>query len=115
MRERLLVMNKQCIIQRDHGGKWVNQKVEKAGSLKPGIYNLFNAVKAEPNKSYEGTIVHKGDKSLFQQVGKKFVMHEQSKFDIIPVIGSEARIGYSDTGNAEVAKMAKGAKRKISR
>ncbi len=115
MRKRLLVMNKQCIIQRDHGGEWVNQKVEKAGSLKPGIYNIFNAEKAEPNKSYEGIIVHKGDKNLFQKVGKKFVMHEQKKFDIMPIVGSEARIGYGDNGNAEVAKMAKGAKRKFTR
>ena len=43
MKERLLVMNGQRIVQAEKDGAWTNQKVDKAGALKPGIYNLYTA------------------------------------------------------------------------
>ena len=40
MKQRLLVMNGQRIVQTDQCRAWANQKVDKAGALKPGIsYN----------------------------------------------------------------------------
>ena len=36
MKERLLVMNGQRIVQAEKDGAWTNQKVDKAGALKPG-------------------------------------------------------------------------------
>ena len=47
MKERLLVMNGQRIVQAEKDGAWTNQKVDKAGALKPGIYNLYTAQAAE--------------------------------------------------------------------
>ena len=39
MKQRLLVMNGQKILQHEQEGRWQNDKVEKAGLVKPGIYN----------------------------------------------------------------------------
>lgn len=47
MKERLLVMNGQRIVQAEKDGAWTNQKVDKAGALKPGIYNLYTAQAAD--------------------------------------------------------------------
>ena len=47
MKNRLLVMNGQRIFQIEEGGMWRNEKVDKAGLLKPGIYNLYLAGSAE--------------------------------------------------------------------
>ena len=35
MKQRLLVMNGQRIVQAEQEGAWANQKVDKAGALKP--------------------------------------------------------------------------------
>ncbi len=36
-------MNGQRIVQTEQEGSWVNKKVDKAITLKPGIYNLYTA------------------------------------------------------------------------
>jgi hypothetical protein len=51
MKIRLIVMNGQRIIQREEQGKWHNHRVEKAGALKPGIYNVYLATPAEKHKT----------------------------------------------------------------
>ena len=47
MKQRLLVMNGQKIVQSEQAGAWINQKVDKAGALNPGIYNLYMAQVAD--------------------------------------------------------------------
>ena len=71
MKIRLIVMNGQRMIQREEEGKWQNHKVEKAGAIKPGIYNVYLATPAERRKTYkEGVIVHAEDDAVYQQVGR---------------------------------------------
>ena len=41
MKQRLLVMNGQKLVQSEQGGQWVTSKVEKAGAIKPGLYCVF--------------------------------------------------------------------------
>jgi hypothetical protein len=91
---RLIVMNGQRIIQREVEGKWQNQNVEKAGALKPGIYNLYLATPAEKRKTYEGMIVHAEDNAVYQQFGREFVMHARDDLDTVPVIGGTYRIEH---------------------
>ena len=57
MKERLLVMNGQRIVQAEKDGAWTNQKVDKAGALKPGIYNLYTAQAADKKQTHAGVIV----------------------------------------------------------
>lgn len=102
MKQRLLVMNGQRIVQSEQGGAWANQKVDKAGELKPGIYNLYMAQRADKSQRHEGVIVHADSNSVFQQVGKQFVMHSRSDFDKVPDIGSAKSISYDAQGKANV-------------
>jgi hypothetical protein len=109
---RLIVMNGQRIIQRDEQGKWQNHKVEKAGPLKPGIYNVYLATPAERHKTYEGVIVHTEDSAVYQQVGRGFVMHARKDLDNTPAIGGTYRIEHR-ASKATVAAVS--ARRRLAR
>jgi ABC-type Fe3+/spermidine/putrescine transport system ATPase subunit len=103
MKQRLLVMNGQRIVQTEQGSEWQNQKVDHARALKPGIYNLYMAQAADKSKRHEGTIVHTNDTHVYQQVGKNFIMHTRSDFDKVPEIGNAKSIAYNAEGRAVVA------------
>ncbi|EPE6923634.1 IncP plasmid survival protein KfrB [Escherichia coli] len=103
MKHRLLVMNGQRIVQTENQGAWTNQKVDKAGALKPGIYNIYMAQKADKSQRHDGTIVHADSGSIYQQVGKNFVMHARSDFDKVPEIGSAKSVTYDVNGKAQVS------------
>ncbi|WP_417519330.1 IncP plasmid survival protein KfrB [Marinobacter sp.] len=107
MKLRLLVMNGQRIVQADQKGAWANLKVDKAGALTPGIYNLYMAKDADKSKSHNGPIVHAGDNKIYQKVDKNFVMHSKSDFDIVPDIGSAKSIKYNAQGKAVVTQAIK--------
>ena len=70
MKERLLVMNGQRIVQAEKDGAWTNQKVDKAGALKPGIYNLYTAQAADKKQTHAGVIVHADATNVYQQIGR---------------------------------------------
>lgn len=103
MKHRLLVMNGQKIVQTENAGAWTNKKVDKAGSLKPGIYNIYMAKNADKSQRHDGTIVHADSDSIYQQVGKNFVMHARPDFDKVPEIGSAKSISYDVSGKAQVS------------
>lgn len=102
MKQRLLVMNGSKIVQANKDGGWHNQKVDKAGSLKPGIYNIYNAKDADKSSKQSGVIVHADKDNVYQQVGKGFVAHATSSFDVLPEIGKNKTISYSSEGKAQV-------------
>jgi hypothetical protein len=103
MKERLLVMNGSRIVQAEEGGAWLNRKVEKAGELKPGIYNIFNATKADSKAQYTGTIVHTDKDSVYQQTTKtEFIVHRTASFDSVPKVGESKTISYGQNGMAKV-------------
>jgi hypothetical protein len=116
MKQRLLVMNGQRIVQAEQGGTWTNQKVDKAGALKPGFYNLYTAKPADKAQRHDGVIAHIDDNSIYQQVGKNLVVHSKSDFNKVPDIGSIKSISYDEHGKAKVdvvvtVKLAKGRSR----
>ena len=102
MKQRVLVMNGQRIVQSEHEGMWTNRKVDKAGAMKPGIYNIYMAKEADKTRRYDGMIVHAEENRIVQQVGKNFVVHDKLDFDIIPDIGSAKSITYDTQGKANV-------------
>lgn len=103
MKHRLLVMNGQRIVQTESAGAWTNQKVDKAGALKPGIYNIHLAQPANKAETSVGAIVHADSSHVYQQVGKSFVMHARSDFDKVPEIGVAKSISYDAQGKANVS------------
>jgi cell filamentation protein len=102
MKQRLLVMNGQRLVQSELAGQWATDKVEKAGTMKPGIYNIHLATQADKSQSHDGVIVHTDKDHVYQQVGKLFVKHDKADFYKVPEIGSNASIAY-DGGKAQVA------------
>lgn len=96
MKQRLLVMNGQKLLQTEQGGQWAISKVEKAGAIKPGIYNIHLAAVADKTKSYDGTVVHSDRDLLYQQVGQTFIKHQLSDFATVPEIGSNSHIKYDN-------------------
>ena len=94
MKQRVLVMNGQRLVQNENAGQWETDKVDKAGAIKPGIYNIHLATDADQAKAYEGVIIHADKASVYQQVGKAFIRHDRTLFDKVPVIGSISRLEY---------------------
>lgn len=104
MKQRLLVMNGQKLVQDEKApGKWETVGVEKAGALKPAIYNIYQSRQADKTAAHNGVIVHANKESVYQQNGREFVQHKRSDFDKVPEIGSAKTITYSaETGRAKV-------------
>ncbi len=99
MKQRLLVMNGHKILQHEQESRWQNDKVEKAGLVKPGIYNLYLANPADKTKTLDGVILHADKDNVFQQVGKNVVKHDRVDFVKAPAVGSFSSITY-DQGKA---------------
>lgn len=95
-------MNGQRIVQTEQEGSWINKKVDKAITLKPGIYNLYTALSVDKTKVSEGIIVHVDQEAIYQQTGKSFILHSRKDFDLLPDIGSSNAITYNDSGKAVV-------------
>ena len=104
MKQRLLVMNGQRLIQIEREGQWLTEKVEKAAGVKPGIYNIYLAVNADKAKAHEGIVLHVDHDHLYQQTAKGFVRHLLADFNKVPEIGINAGINYA-TGAAEAAQL----------
>jgi hypothetical protein len=96
MKQRLLVMNGQRLVQTEHGGQWQTEKVEKAGAVKPGIYDIHRAAAADKNKQYDGAIIYVDKSSVFQQIGKSLIKHDRGDFDKVPEIGANSNVKYDD-------------------
>ena len=96
MKQRLLVMNGQRLVQTEHEGHWKVDKVEKAGTVKPGIYNIHLSSQADKTKVHVGVIVHADKEHVYQQVDKNFVKHNRADFDKAPEIGGTLSIRYED-------------------
>ncbi|MEO6320083.1 MAG: KfrB domain-containing protein [Polaromonas sp.] len=94
MKQRLLVMNGQRLVQSEQGGQWKTDKVEKAGALKPGVYNIHLSSQADKAKTQDGVIVYADRDHVYQQVGKNFVKHDRVDFEKVPEIGSPSSIRY---------------------
>ena len=114
MKQRLLVMNGQRIVQHEQEGQWQNDKVDRAGTVKPGIYNLYLASQADKNKTHDGVILYADKESVFQQVGKTFIKHARSDFEKVPESGSNASIRY-DQGRAVASVLVAHLSRGLSR
>ena len=101
-------MNGQKLTQNDSTGEWKTVNVSKAIGIKPGIYNLYNAVDADPSKDNIGEVIHidKKENVLYQKNGFQYIKHDLSFFDQIPETGLMINIKYENnkTSTSEVSK-----------
>lgn len=111
MKQRLLVMNGQCTMQQEDQGQWKNCKVEKARGVKPGIYNIYTANRADKAKEHTGIILYVDKSMVYQQVGKgQYVTHAQTDFAKLLIAGETKIIRYSNDGKAVASEATLGQK-----
>lgn len=102
-KERVLVMNGQRLLEMEVSNKWAVKEVKPADGLKPGIYNIYNAVATDKVSTTTGVVLHVDKKNLYQMTGKdKFVKHDVSDFQSVPSVGNTVDISY-DSGRASSA------------
>lgn len=116
MKKRLVVMNGTRIVQTQGAdGGWQNSRVEKAGSLKPGVYSLYLATPPDQSKAYDGVILHADKDSVYQQISKsQFIRHNREDFDKVPEIGTMKNVAYANglaVVSATSAKLSRGVSR----
>lgn len=95
MKQRLLVMNGQLLVQSEQAGQWRTDKVEKAASVKPGIYAIYLATAADKGKAHDGPIIHIDKGGVYQQVGKNFILHHRADFLKLPDLGAHLTVKYN--------------------
>jgi hypothetical protein len=99
-------MNGQCAMQQEDQDQWRNVKVDKAKGVKPGIYNIYTATKADKAKDYSGIILYTDKTTVYQQVGKgQYVSHDRANFKKPPEPGETKRISYSEDGKAVISEV----------
>jgi hypothetical protein len=98
MKQRLLVMNGQRIVQQESDTSWTNVKVDKAGDLRPGIYPLFTAKPADKTKETVGVVLHVDKNYVYQEEGRSIVAHDTKSFDTVnqPQPGTVKAIKYQE-------------------
>jgi len=115
IKERVIVMNGSRLLEKeDDANKWKVAKVEDAGALRAGIYNIHNAVKADKKTQSDGQILHVDREFVYQMVSKdRFVKHDIKDFDKAPTVGSSVKVEYAQ--NAKASFTNSGAKKSRSR
>lgn len=114
MKQRLLVMNGQKLLQSERAGQWQVDKVEKAGAIRPGIYSLSASTPADRTSSYLGVVLHADTEFVYQHVGKNVVRHALAHFEQVPALGASVSIRY-EQDQAVVTAAAVKLGRKLSR
>ena len=84
------------LLQSEQGGEWATSKVDKAGAIKPGIYDIYLAGPADKAKTYAGVIVHADGASVYQQVGQTLIKHAAGDFAKVPGTGIDTSVSYED-------------------
>lgn len=108
MKQRLVVMNGQRIVQKTLPGTEsfeaaTNDVMGKANGLKPGVYNLYSSLQADKQQSYSGQLIHADKESVYQKAGMNIIKHNREDFDKVPEIGSVLSVSYNAQGKAETA------------
>lgn len=89
-------MNGQRLVQTEQGGEWATQKVDKAGALKPGIYDIHLSKAADKSQAYDGVVVYADKSCVYQKVGRSYIKHDRQDFGKVPEAGSNLKISYDD-------------------
>ena len=100
MKQRILVMNGQRLVQTEQEGQWNTINVEKAGNFKAGIYNLYRATDADKKQESIGMILHTDKDYVYQQKGREVLRHDRKDFTIVPVYGAIKSISYDEQSRA---------------
>lgn len=96
MKQRILVMNGQRLIENQVDGIWKTIKVTKEESLKGGIYNIFMAKNADRNEKNDGILVHATNTEFYMKTAFGFIKYENHEGIKLPHIGSHISVSFVD-------------------
>lgn len=101
--EKLVVSNGSKRIVRNSGdNNWIASRVDSAGRLSPGVYELHKAMPARvEDTTYSGTILHVDERHVYQQTTGSITRHERAAFATLPEIGRRIRVAY-ESGQANI-------------
>lgn len=99
---RVVVMNGQSVVQVGQVGSWTIEQVERAGSLKPGIYDLGRAREPQAGVLYEGPILLAEREGIYQAASGGIIKHAAGIFSLFPPIGQIRFIEYDESGKVLV-------------
>lgn len=102
MKYRLLVMNGQRILEAERAGTWIRVRVEEAGAVSPGLYNLYLARPGVAPRTYEGPVLHDDGARVYQYTRSGMIAHRREKLDKLPAPGASVVIHYEADGRARV-------------
>ncbi len=98
MKQRLLIMNEQKILQNFTNKGWETTGLIKKAEvgIKPGIYNIYSSKEPSDKIQYEGKIllVDKDNGVFYQQVKKDFIVHQLNAVNVKPVAGKDVVVRY---------------------
>lgn len=96
---RILVMNGTRFVQEGGDKEWINQKVDQAKGIPPGIYNI-SAAKAPGNTLVQGVAIHQDAKNYYILSGKTIYGVDRSKVENTPPIGEPVTLNHRPDGKA---------------
>lgn len=94
MKQRILVLNGQRLIERWEDEEWKTTKVAKAEELKGGVYNIFTARDGNKNQVTQGILVHATKDEIFLKGNYGFMKFDITEDTKIPAIGSHVNLSY---------------------
>jgi hypothetical protein len=94
-KRRLVVLNGHKVLQVREDDEWINAKVEKAGSLRPGLYDLDAAVPADQGVAVSGVVLFVDEDTVFHQ-GTALTAHPRAAFEQVPASGAGGTIAYQE-------------------
>jgi hypothetical protein len=96
VKQRLLVMNGQRLLQSEKEGQWQTVHVDKAMGIKAGIYDLHLARDADKSAAHDGVVLFADKEHVFQLTGRFIVRHDRNRFTLAPDTGIDVRVTYGD-------------------
>ena len=100
MKKRVVVVNGQKVLQAEDGATWTNERVEKAGLLRPGLYELFAAAPSDRSTSTAGVLLVVDGGVLYQVTNTGLVAHNCNDFDALPAVGAHGTVTYNADARA---------------
>lgn len=100
MRKRLVVLNGYRVSQVERGDEWINQGVEKAPTIPPGVYELFQAQCSDRHTATTGWVVAIEDGLLYLGTTAQVVSHASGDFAQPPAVGAHGTVVYDTESRA---------------
>lgn len=96
MKQRILVLNGQRLLENFENDEWKTIKTYKFNSLPGGVYNIFAARDGEKEKNSEGLLVHASENEFYLKSAFGMLKYEINEYLKLPGIGSFIKVAFDE-------------------